>query len=133
MKLMFFTVVSILLDFCRRDLKIENFLLDEHNNIKVVGTCITNLEVFKYKILTQFYSCTYRGQNPLKNKNCDVPCRLWPEQHAEGRIIVSGSSEHPVWKSGLRSPGAAGSQEVWPQSGRLVYVSDIVSLSVSPV
>jgi len=26
--------------FLTRDLKIENFLLDEHNNIKIVGECV---------------------------------------------------------------------------------------------
>jgi len=32
--------------FLTRDLKIENFLLDEHNNIKIVGECVLPLASF---------------------------------------------------------------------------------------
>lgn len=69
-------------------------------------------------------------QHICTQKNDYILHRLRPEQHSEGWIVVSGAPQHPVWKSCLRGPGAARSQEVWAQSGCLVCVSDKVSLGL---
>lgn len=112
-----------------RDLKIENFLLDEHNNIKIVGMSarLSRLSCQTDRQPSSAAGAASTLQNICCCQNCDLLHRLWPEQHAEGRVSVPGAPQHPVRQSRLRGPRAVGSQEVRTQSGRLVCVSDLMT------